>query len=450
MRYLDLLRMAWANLRRNWTRSVLTCVGVMVGVGALFALLAYGAGLEQNAEREFDALELYNTLRVTSHPIPSMTRRRAALPVDSLEVSHRRVPLTDSLVRRIQAAPGVLAAYPELQFPAKLRGPSGTLVVSAEGIPMAFRSLSAYQPVHGDFFTAPEAAEVLISTSMAERLGYDRPAAAVGDTLDLVTASLNFFKLRKTSELFSGGLRTLPMGKRPYDVAVTGLLADDRKPLSGLMQVRLPLTYGQSLNKVPFFSTLDLLFRHAKTQDGYSAVRVQLNDDANRTQVRRQIERMGVYTASFQEQFDRVETLFLILDLALGIIGSIAVLVAIIGIANTIMMNVRERTREIGVMMAVGGDARDLQRLFVVESGVLGALGGGAGLLLGGAFVVLVDVGVNMYLSSLGIPAITVFHTSPVVVAGIWTAAVLISVLAGMLPARRAARIEPAEALRTV
>ncbi len=451
MRFADLLRLAWDNLWRNRTRSLLTGIGVAIGAAALLTLLAYGSGLEQNAQREFNALKLQNTLRVTSHPIPSMTglRQASADSVTSLRSRSDRVPLTDPLIRKIETLDGVLAAYPEMQFPAKLQSGAQTLVVTAEGIPMAFREIPSYQPRHGRFFSGPDEAAVLISPSMAERLGYGSPEAAVGDTLTLVTASLNFYKLRKMADLFSGGLRTLPMGQRPYEVRVAGLVDESKQPLSGLLRVLVPMEFGRSLSKVPFFSALDLLFRHSRTQEGYSAVRVQLTDEATPASVRSSVERMGVYTASFREQYDRLETLFLVLDLALGIIGTIGLVVAIIGIANTVMMNVRERTREIGIMMAVGGDARDLQRLFVVESAALGALGGAAGLAVGGLLVTGLDWGINLYLSSLGAPPITVLDTSLLVALAIWAGSVLVSLLAGILPARRAARIEPAEALRT-
>jgi putative ABC transport system permease protein len=450
MRFADLLRLAGDNLWRNRGRSLLTGIGVAIGVAALLTLLAYGSGLEQTAQNEFNALKLHNTLRVTSHPIPSMTGARPrGARIDSLRPPGGRVPLTDSLVREIEAIDGVLAAYPEMQFPAKLRGTARTLVVTAEGIPMAFREIPSYRPRYGRFFDAPDEAAILISPSMAERLGYRPPTAAVGDTVDLVTASLNFYKLKRMAELFSGGLRTLPMGQRPYDVRIAGLLDESQQPISGLTRVLLPMEYGRGLSKVPFFSTLDLLFRHSRTQEGYGAVRVQLTDAAAQADVRRSVRRMGVYATSFREQFNRLETLFLVLDLALGIIGTIALVVAVIGIANTVMMNVRERTAEIGIMMALGGDARDLQRLFVVESAGLGALGGAAGLAVGGLLVAGLDWGVNLYLDSVGVPPVTVLDTSLLVALAIWGGAVLVSLLAGIFPARRAARIEPAEALRS-
>ncbi|MFB6249052.1 MAG: ABC transporter permease [Salinibacter sp.] len=449
MRLADLLTLAWANLWRNRTRSLLTGVGVMVGTAALIMLLAYGSGLEQTANREFNALRLDNALRVTSHPIPGITGTRSSARPDSPRGRQRRVPLTDSLVRRMERIDGVLAAYPEMQFPAKLQGNGRTLVVTAEGIPMDFRTLAAYRPADGRFFATGDEAAVLIPRSMAERLGYQPATAAVGDTVDLVTASLNFQRLRRAAELFSGGLRTLPMGQRPYDVRIAGLLADAGRPVSGLTRVLLPLEFGRTLSKVPFFSTLDLLFRHAETQEGYAAVRVQLGETADPAAVRSTLDAMGVYTTSFRRQFERLDTLFFVLDLALGIIGSIALLVAVVGVANTILMNVRERAREIGIMMAVGGDARDLQRLFVVESGALGALGGTAGLIVGAVLATGLDWGINLYLDGLGVPSMTVFDLSAPMALAVGGGAVLVSLVAGVLPARRAARVEPAEALRT-
>ncbi len=447
MRLADLVSLAWQNLRRNRTRSLLTGAGVMIGTAALYTLLAYGSGLEQTVQNEVDALKLQNTFRVTSHPIPGLTEERAA--VDAEQPTGSRVALTDSLVRTFERIDGVLAAYPELQFPAKLEGNGRALPVTAEGIPMSFQNIASYQPADGRFFNTAEEPAILISRSMAQRLGYKPVDAAVGDTIDLVTASLNFYKLRTESESFSSGLRTLPMSQRPYDVRIAGLIDDAKHPVSGLTRVFLPMAFGQSLNKVPFFSTLDLLFRHSRTQEGYAAVRVQLHDTADPAAVRRTLDATGVYTTSFRRQFERLDTLFLILDLSLGFIGVIALAVAVLGIANTVLMSVRERTREIGIMMAVGGDAGDLQRLFVAESAALGALGGAAGLVLGGGLGLVVNEGLNAYLHTLGVPPITLFDLSLGTALVIWGGAVVVSTLAGLLPARRAAQINPTEALRT-
>jgi len=450
MRVADLFTLAWDNLRRNRVRSLLTIVGVMIGVAALLTLLAYGSGLQQNAQREFNALELYNTLRVTSNRIPALTGAgTVAMQVADTASTTGQVPLTDSLVQEMEALDGVLAAYPEVNFPGKLRANGREIVINAEAIPMAFQRIPLYQPTSGRYFSSSSEEAVLISPSMAGRLGYDTPEAAVGDTISLVTASFNLSKLENLTDLFGGGLNALPMGQRRYDAMVAGLISEDQQPVSGFTRVLLPIDFASSLRKVTFFSTIDLLFRNAETLDGYTAVRVQIDDASQLREVRQEIEEMGVYATSFREQFDRLEQLFLIMDLALGIIGFIAMVIATIGIANTVMMNVRERYREIGVMMAVGGDASDLQRLFVIESASLGAIGGITGLVFGGLIVLGLDTAVNMYLDSLGVPPVSVFSTSATMMVLIFVGAVSISLLAGVFPARRAARIEPAEALRS-
>jgi len=451
MRIADLLKLAWGNLRRNRTRSLLTLIGVAIGVAALLTLLSYGSGLQQNARKEFNALKLYNTLRVTSHRIPFMNGPSAmAMKMSDSLGTGGQVALTDSLIQEIEAIEGVLAAYPEVNFPAKLRGNSRELVVNAEAIPMAFQTLDTYTPQAGRFFETADEEGVLISPSMAERMGYEPVESAVGDTVKLVTASMNWQKLKNMAAMFASGSRALPMGQRPYPVKVVGLVSQEQQPVSGFTRVLLPHGFAEELNKVTFFSTLDLLFRNAEVQEGYTAVRVQLEDASYHSRARQAIEEQGVYVSSFREQFDRLEQLFLIMDLALGIIGVIALLIATIGIANTVMMNVRERYREIGIMMAVGGDAPDLQRLFVVESATMGALGGAIGLVFGWFVILGLDAGVNAYLASLGVPEITVFAASWPMALAIFAGAVLISLLAGFFPARRAARIEPAEALRTV
>ncbi|WP_022834382.1 ABC transporter permease [Salisaeta longa] len=445
MRIVDLCRLAWNSIGRNATRSALTGIGVAIAVAALFALLSYGAGLQQVARSEYNALQLYNTLRVTTHYIPSLTS-----PREAMSAPQEPVPLTDSLVQAIEAVSGVRAAYPEVTFPATVDANGQRLPVAGEAIPQTFQSIAAYQPISGRFFSSSNAAEVLLSPSVARRLGFTPAASVVGDTIQLSTASLNFDRLTSMAAVFSRGIAALPMGRRVYDVRVAGLLPQAQQPLSGLTRVLLPLGFAKSLKKISFFSTMDLIFRNAETQEGYQAVRVQLAEGTRHDAVTQRIEAMGVYVTSFRDQFGRVEQLFLVLDLALGIIGGIALIVAVIGIANTIMMNIRERYPEIGVMMAVGGDARDLRRLFVAESGLLGMLGATAGLLLGFGVVEGIDAVLAFYLQRMGLPLIEVFaHPWPLLL-GIWGGAVLISVLAGWAPARRASRIEPVSALRSV
>ena len=449
MRFADLFRLALSNLRRNRSRSVLTLVGVAIGVAALLALVSYGAGLQQNARGEFDALELYNTLRVTSRPNPfgslgDVAFRERSAAEDTLT----EVPLTDSLVAVFDRLDGVLAAYPEVTFPAQIESGDRVVISTVEAVPMVFRSIPSYQPETGAFFTSTSDSSVLLSPTMARRLGYDDPAMIVGDSVTLVTATLDLAALQLAARAMSLGMGTLPLREQRHRMQVAGLLEEDNQALAGIFRAVVPLERARTMRKLTFFSTLDLLLRNSSA-GGYPALRVQLDDPDAYADVQAAIEEAGVFATGFRDQFQQLERLFVVMDLALGIVGFIALLVATIGIANTMMMNVMERTREIGVMKAVGGEEGDLQRLFVAESVALGGLGGVIGLLAGWGLTRLIEYGVNLYLYSKGLPRLDVFYATPLMWLAIFAIAVVVSLVAGFAPARKAARIEPMEALRS-
>ena len=109
-----------------------------------------------------------------------------------------------------------------------------------------------------------------------------------------------------------------------------------------------------------------------------------------------------------------------------------------------------ERRREIGVMKAVGGDEGLLQRLFLAESALVGLIGGIIGIGLGYAGMGVIQFAVTTYLDSRSLPTLPVFSTSVGMVLAVLGIALLVSVLAGWMPARRAARVEPVEALRSL
>lgn len=451
MRFADLARLAAGNLLRNRARTLLTLAGVAVGVGALLTLIGYGAGLQNNARGEFERLELYNTLRVTSRPDPLGGAGEIAFQTRTAERDTvREVPLTDSLVARIADLPGVLAAYPEVVFPVQVRTQSREVIANAEAVPQAFERIAAYRPADGAFFASPADTAVIMSASMAERLGFSPPASAVGDTVELVSATLDLGALRASAAAFGMGLTTLPFREQTYRVRVAGLLDDDGQQVSSFFRILLPMGFARSMEKITFFSTLDLLMRRSQAAGGYAAVRVQLGDPQAHTAVVDSLDAAGVYASSLRDQFAQLERLFTLMDLALGIVGLIALVVATLGIANTMLMSVMERRREIGVMKAVGGDEGLLQRLFLTESALVGLIGGAAGVALGYAGMGLIQFAVGTYLDARSLPAIPVFYTTAGMVAAVLGVALLVSLLAGWIPARRAARVEPVEALRSL
>ena len=136
------------------------------------------------------------------------------------------------------------------------------------------------------------------------------------------------------------------------------------------------------------------------------------------------------------------------LDLFLGIFGSLALAVASIGIVNTLVMAILERRREIGILKAIGASDMDVKRLFFAEAGVMGAFGGVLGVALGWAIGRVINLGTNIYLRRQDMAPEQIWFVPWWLVGGALGFAIVVSLLSGLYPAARAARLDPVQALR--
>ena len=138
-----------------------------------------------------------------------------------------------------------------------------------------------------------------------------------------------------------------------------------------------------------------------------------------------------------------------LLQVLLGSVGGLALLVAALGVANTMMMAIYERTREIGVLKALGASRSEIRAMFTVEAAFIGLIGGFFGLIFGALLGRLVDWIAHRYLISEGVTGVGDLSVIPPWLAiGALIFAALIGILAGLYPAARAARLDPVAALR--
>jgi putative ABC transport system permease protein len=159
---------------------------------------------------------------------------------------------------------------------------------------------------------------------------------------------------------------------------------------------------------------------------------------------------LGLGNRTFREFIERQRLMYLLIFGAMTIVAAVALLVAALGIANTMLMSVLERTREIGVMKAVGAGGGQLVCLYLVEGALIGLVGGGLGLLLGWAASFPGDAWVRgMVARDLKIELKeSLFVFPPSLVLLVLGFAVLVTTLAAVYPARRAAAVDPVAALR--
>jgi putative ABC transport system permease protein len=190
-------------------------------------------------------------------------------------------------------------------------------------------------------------------------------------------------------------------------------------------------------------------------RDGYSQVLVKVARPDQVAAVEREILRQGFYAYSAHSILQQINSFFLVVQGILGGIGAIALLVAAFGIANTMLMSIYERTKEIGLMKAVGATNRDVMSVFLAESGSIGLLGGVGGVLLGVLLSGIINVVARTYLmaqaaqsGTLSDTVLSFVHTPfwlPVFAVLFATG---VGVLSGVYPATRAASLNPISALR--
>jgi ABC-type antimicrobial peptide transport system permease subunit len=183
--------------------------------------------------------------------------------------------------------------------------------------------------------------------------------------------------------------------------------------------------------------------------EGYDQLTVQATDLDAVPDVITAIEELDVEVRSLDAILDVANQVLAILQALLGSVGGLALLVAALGVANTMMMAIYERTREIGVLKALGASSGEIRLLFTVEAGMIGFIGGVLGLILGTIVGRIIDWIGHQYLINEGVTNVGQLSVVPYWLAiGAMVFAASVGVLAGLYPAARAARLDPVAALR--
>jgi putative ABC transport system permease protein len=213
--------------------------------------------------------------------------------------------------------------------------------------------------------------------------------------------------------------------------------------------VYMPLALAESLEVVEGRDMGELVTNSALGRGSkYTSLTVRTDSPANVPTLQQTVAGMGFETFSLLDITARLRQVFAILDLLLGIFGSLALAVASLGIVNTLVMAILERRREIGVFKALGASDRDVRQLFFAEAGVMGLAGGVMGVVFGWGIGRAIQFGTDAYLRQMEIPSENIWSVPWWLAAGGIAFALLVSLAAGMYPATRAAKLDPVQALR--
>jgi ABC-type antimicrobial peptide transport system permease subunit len=328
----------------------------------------------------------------------------------------------------------------------------------------------------GKMISAPNAEEAVVSERLTRDFGFEKPADAVGQTIELLTPAENNKPSDSKEEeeppnffgipLEDDGLdESDPSGIEIRRFKVAGVLSEIKEGVGqggfrGLMPtagIYLPLKAAHDLamrHRSPMGQVALSLARTRGSlgegqREGYELAVVRVKDPVMLTEVRTQITEKGFGSFSIVDEIEQIRTVFLIIDSVLGLLGGISLLVASFGIANTMIMSILERTREIGIMKAIGAEDREIKLIFFVEAAVIGLFGGVVGVLIAWGIDGLANrLAYRFILKPQGASFIDFFSLPLYLSIGAILFALLISIAAALYPASRAARIDPVRALR--
>lgn len=455
MKLYDVAELAVRNLRESLLRNSLTSIGISVGVASLVAMLALGIGLQQLADRRLEKSGLFDTVIVTSRrEFRNFSReqeQKGPPPAES--------PSLDEPARqRIEQLPNVLEAYPDIRFVTELRYQEKPHLTMVAALPFSAKNNDAFDGMAGSFFSSAMAPEVILQKSFAEQLlgraGTDNENLKVGDLAEPLLGKQLIMRYAERTAAPSqsrGDAEGMAYSvvSRTQTLKIVGICDLDPDSLRQQARARvfLPLQFAESLHVMQPSDLRDTT-NVLNGKPTYTTVEVRVKSPQLVQPVEESIKKMGFNTFSIVDATKNLRRFFAVLDLFLGIFGSLALAVASIGIVNTLVMAILERRREIGIMKAIGASDTDVKGLFFAEAGMMGVFGGAVGVALGWTIGRVINLGANLYLKKQNFPPEQIWFVPWWLVIGAIAFAIVVSLLSGLYPASRAARLDPIRALR--
>ena len=442
MKILDLIRLILGNLSRRKARVALTAIGVVIGTAAVVILVSLAIGLQRNANEQLYGIGDLTQIQVmpaydmeggpgmvvqvgggSGRPgEPQAARLLTNLALEEL----RAIPGVESVIPREYLMTGVMVKYQKLE--------GGVNVIGVDTANLADLGLEA---IEGG---TELGRNTVVIGAMVPNNFYDpriRPGQEPPPPPQLYGQQIQVTVMKWDAE--GNEIR------KNLSMRVSGVLTETRGESD--WTVYFPLDQIKALNEWAQGRRINY------NKEGYSQVVVKVADVEQVLDISEQITEMGFQAFTPQSFVQGINNFYVILQFIFGGVGAIALLVAAIGIANTMAMSILERTREIGLMKAVGATNRDVLAIFLGEAAGIGFIGGLGGVIIGWLAGQAINVIAIVYLanqaSQQGGPPPSIAVYTPVwlpLFALIFST--IIGMISGLYPALRAATMIPVLALK--
>jgi putative ABC transport system permease protein len=443
MGFFDLVTLILDNLGRRKARVALTAVGVIIGTAAVVVLVSLAIGLQRNANQQLGGIGDLTQIQVMPNfgggpggPMPVQVvggKGEAAVPPVEQKL------ITEQTISDLAALPNVEAVIPRdyLQANAMIQFNRLESYVGLTGVGIHDLSVMGLTPMSGTLVLQKGTAVV---GALVSRNFYDprpRPGQDPPQPPDLMDANLKLVLMKYTQD----GQEI----RKSVPLHVIGVIAESRGEAD--YSIYVPIEDLTVLNEWAIGRRVN------RNRDGYAQAVVKVNDVKNVLDVTDQITAMGYQAYTPQSFVQGINSFYVVLQVIFGGVGAIALLVAAIGIANTMAMAILERTREIGLMKAIGATNRDVLSVFLGEAAGIGFIGGLGGVILGWSAGQVINVLAMAYLAGQasqtgGLPPSVAVYTPLWLPVFALVFATIIGLISGLYPALRAATLIPVNALK--
>lgn len=471
MSWIDLLRMSASNLKRRKLRTFLTVLGVVIGTASIVVMVSLGLGLQKSVYDEMEQSGGLTTINVTGSESVGDGMMYSSNSDNSDEASKY---IDDNCVKKFGELEHVKAAAPIYETSAiclkgKYEGYISLYASTPEGLRMRDIKLA-------DGGTLPKSGtgklELVygnnVLANFSERGNNSSGYWETGELPDIDLMKDSMFMILDQDAYYnsqsSGGLQAdagtdgngtsnVPQSAKKHIVTASGVVAGD--------------VDDYNMNSYYVFCDLDTLKQIMKkefngrvipgqpsTKSGkaykefyYSSAQVKVDDMSNVNDVAKQIREMGYNVETNVEYMDSMKKQMAVIQAVLGGIGAISLIVAAIGIANTMMMSIYERTKEIGVIKVLGCSLKNIKQMFLIEAAFIGLLGGIVGNMVSFAMSGAINM-VTAQSSALGVEGNISYIPVWLVLISLGFA-MLVGMVAGYFPALRAMRLSPLAAIRS-
>ncbi len=478
MKFSDYIRLAFRSIRRQKLRSALTIFAVVIGAASVTIMLALVTGAKGFFLSQVEGSGILQQVAISQKSDISSfddASRSGGGNCDSC------TKLTDAIVKKINAVPHVVGVARIVQ--------DGTIEAITYGDKkLSTQQVTAYDAngiitnnvlAGRDIEAADRDGVITITSDYADKFGFkNNYQDLIGKDVQLQTRSFynGVGADVQPPQQCSGPCDNNNQNSQKSTILTAKIVGViDAGERSAIVRVPLEWMRGMQQSRRYEFTAADQKAQQAQqaacqnthnpcnpnqtqhmtlvvtdmlAQNGYGSLIAKVDNSQNAAGAASVIKKFGVGAADASASVDQQLTIFNIVGLVLGGIGGIALVVAAIGVVNTMVMAILERTREIGVMRAVGARRSTIRTLFTFEASMLGFLGGVFGVGVGYGLTKVANIFVNQQLASQSIKAHDIINLPLWLILAVVGIGTLIGMLAGLYPAARAARLDPVEALR--